>query len=276
MHKERDQGQEKTCQLLNYLHRMGKKELKRDSMIIIGGKYVSDVPFSLTETGKIVLNGLIEGKKQYFYPSFDELKFDITLRENTIEGAKRLDKSKAKFAVFQHSTFNPAFWTKQRNGYLLKSSVSPAKAILDIFENGHLYSFECSTAIVIIFYYAVLKSIRVETFNALYQNLLIWDWSYDEDLPIVTQVGTDFIPGDVLYFYNPDFRNPVWIGENAVYLGDNLYFGHGMGIKTKEGMIEALNSLRKEDATRSAYVLPQHSRLDYRYLFPFAKVRVFA
>lgn len=245
-------------------------------MIIIGGKYVNEVPYPLSSTGKIILKGLIEGKRQYFYPSFNDLLFDLVLRENTIEGAKRLDKSKAKFAVFQHSKFNPDIWTKQRNGYLLKQNVLPSKAILDIFENGQEYSFECSTAIVIIFYYAVLQSIRVDAFNVLYQNLLIWDWSYDEDLPIVTQVGTDFIPGDVLYFYNPDFKNPAWIGENTVYLGEDLYFGHGIGMKSKEGMIEALNSLRKEGATRSAFLLEQHSRLDYRYLVPFAKERVFA
>lgn len=240
-------------------------------MITIMGRFLEGVPFSLSEKESEILNYLQSSRLIYNYDSLWELRFELLLRKNILEAAQELDKSGAEFTIFKTSKFNPQYWIKTRSGYVLRPNILPSEAIRDIFRNGHLYGFECSTAIVLIFYYAVLLSIHEQYFNRLFQNLLVWDWSYDEDLGIITKVGTDFIPGDVLYFYNPDHENPVWIGENTVYLGNNLYFGHGIGIKTKEGMIEALNTLRKPNATRSAHLLTQHSRLNFKYLSQFAR-----
>lgn len=205
------------------------------------------------------------------YDTQQEFAFDLQLRTNIIKAAKDLQKSEAKFAPFQTSKFNPKIWTKIKYGYLLNSLILPSDAINDVFENSKEYAFECSTAIVIIYYRAVLQSISLSYFNTLFQRLLVWDWNYDRDLGIITKKGTSFIPGDVVYFYNPDFEHPVWMGENAVFLGDNQYYGHGIGIQTEDGMVKALNTLRKKNATKSAYLLSQHSRLNYKYLAQFAK-----
>ncbi|WNS76924.1 protein-glutamine gamma-glutamyltransferase [Bacillus sp. DTU_2020_1000418_1_SI_GHA_SEK_038] len=205
------------------------------------------------------------------YNSLHELLFDIRLRKHIILAANNLQKSEVTFAPFSTSKFNPRIWTKIKYGYLLKPSILPSDAIKDVFENGKEYAFECTTAIVIIFYKAVLDLISVSYFNTLFQRLLVWDWNHDQDLSIITKIGSNFIPGDVVYFYNPDYDHPVWTGENAVYLGDGLYFGHGIGIKTEEEMINDLNSLRKKDATKSAYLISQHSRLNTNYLSQFAK-----
>lgn len=205
------------------------------------------------------------------FDSLFELQFDLKLREHIISSAKELHKSKASFSPFNTSNFNPQIWTKTKYGYLLHPSILPSDAIKDIFKNGEEYSFECSTAIVIIFYKAVLDTISLSYFNTLFQRLLVWDWNYDRDLSIVTTVGSNFIPGDVVYFYNPDFAHPVWMGENAVYLGNGLFFGHGVGIETEDGMIHALNTLRKKNTTSSAYLISQHSRLNTKYLSQFAK-----
>ena len=106
----------------------------------------------------------------------------------------------------------------------------------------------------------------------MFNNLLVWNWNYDADLQIITKRGEAYIPGDVIYFANPDYKEPIWIGANTVVLGRDQYYAHGIGIKTAAGMIAALNSLRKEGATRSAYLLKQHSRLNTRYLFQFANL----
>ena len=210
----------------------------------------------------------------YQYSSLFEFIFDLYVRENIILTAKKLNESEVKFAPFDTSRFNPRFWTKIKYGYLLNSDVLPSDAIMDVFTNGKEYAFECSTAIVLIYYKAVLDSIATSYFNTLFQRLLVWDWNYDQDLGIITTVGRDFIPGDVVYFYNPDFSHPVWTGENAVYLGNDQYFGHGIGIESEEGMIKALNTLRKPNSTIDAYLISQHSRLNTRYLSQFAKRQI--
>ncbi|MBU8877545.1 protein-glutamine gamma-glutamyltransferase [Bacillus sp. FJAT-29790] len=205
------------------------------------------------------------------YESLHVLLFDIQLRENIIKAARLLNGSQAKFAPFTTSKFNPQVWTKIIYGYLLNPYVLPSDSIRDIFKNSKEYAFECSTAIIIIYYKAVLDSIPTSYFNTLFQRLLVWDWNYDHDLGIITKEGRDFIPGDVVYFYNPDYGHPVWRGENAVYLGGGLYFGHGIGIQTEEGMVKALNTLRRPYSTQNAYLISQHSRLDAHYLSRFAK-----
>ncbi|WP_246629275.1 protein-glutamine gamma-glutamyltransferase [Mesobacillus maritimus] len=210
--------------------------------------------------------------EQFEYFTTEELRFELRLRENIIKAAIDLNDSGAVFTSFQYSNFNPAYWSKGRNGYLLRPDVLPTEAIQDIFINGKLYGFECSTAMVIVFYKAVLDSIRHSAFNYLFNNLLVWNWNYDPDLQIITRRGEAYVPGDVIYFSNPDYKEPIWIGANAVVLGGNQYYAHGIGIKTAAEMIAALNSLRKEGATRSAYVLKQHSRLNVRYLFQFSNL----
>lgn len=240
-------------------------------MIIMMGTLLSDPPPStLSEIEAKIYEELQKSELPHYYSSWKQLNFELLLRKNIIDAARRLARVPVEFNIFEESRFNPRFWTKTIHGYQLNPNVLPSEAIEDIYENGHEYAFECSTAIVIVYYYAVLRSINRNLFNRLFQNLLVWDWSYDEDLRIITKAGKEFIPGDVLYFHNPDHQEPQWIGENTVFLGDNLYYGHGTGIRTKEDMIRALNTLRKPNATRSAYLLSQYSRLDFNYLSQFA------
>lgn len=231
--------------------------------------------------GKQKLQNL-SGKQREIYDHLDQsltlfefdstfqLLFEIRLRENIIEAALKLKDASVAFTSFKYSKFNPIYWTKGPSGYLLNPNVRPSDAISDIFNNGQEYGFECSTAMVIIFYKAVLESIRVADFNYLFRGLLVWNWNYDPDLAIITLEGSEFIPGDVVYFMNPDFEMPIWRGENAVVLGKGLYFGHGIGIGTAKEMIKALNTLRKEGSTTSAYMLQQHSRLNSKYLSQFS------
>ncbi len=204
------------------------------------------------------------------YDSTFQLLFEIRLREQIIEAALKLKEASVAFTSFKYSKFNPIYWTKGPRGYLLNPNVRPSDAIADIFESGEEYGFECSTAMVIIFYKAVLESIRITDFNYLFRGLLVWNWNYDPDLAIITLEGSEFIPGDVVYFMNPDFELPIWRGENAVVLGNGLYYGHGIGIGTADEMIEALNTLRKKGSITSAYMLKQHSRLNFKYLSQFS------
>ncbi|WP_156509871.1 protein-glutamine gamma-glutamyltransferase [Rossellomorea aquimaris] len=227
---------------------------------------ISDGSFSknatkLTSNEKKILNALENSPTEYQYRNLDELYYEIRLREKIITNSRLLNDSDAKFSSFEHSYFNPTFWTKQNNGYLLNKGKRPSEAIEDIFTNSSAYSFECVTSIVLIYYKSILDTINTHYFNELFSQLLVWGHHFDSDLSMVTYEGLDYIPGDVYYFYNPDFEDPIWMGENSVYLEEGQYFGHGIGIVTHNEMVEALNSLRKEDAKKDAYLLEQVTRL---------------
>jgi len=246
--------------------------MKAGMMMIVINNFETKPPYTNFQGIKREIYQALENSPETFqYSSLHEFIFELNLRENIIKAARKLHESEITFAPFNYSKFNPRFWTKIKYGYLLNENVMPSEAIKDVFSNGKEYAFECSTAIVLIFYKAVLDTIATSYFNSLFQRLLVWDWNYDHDLGIITKRGRDFIPGDVVYFYNPDFKHPVWTGENTVYLGGGLYFGHGIGIETEEGMIKALNTLRKPNSTKSAYLISQHSRLNTQYLSQFAR-----
>ena len=107
-----------------------------------------------------------------------------------------------------------------------------------------------------IYYHAVLNSIGEYLFNQLFQNLYLYSWHTDPDLGIQS-IHTDyFLPGDVVYFNNPDVdpKTPWWRGQNVVDLGDGTYFGHGFGIWTGEEMIQILNTKRIPESKNSAYL----------------------
>jgi ubiquitin len=75
------------------------------------------------------------------------------------------------------------------------------------------------------------------------------NWHYDRDLGVVYSQGPgDFFPGDCRYFKNPDVNpeTPQWQGENVIDLNDGKYYGHGIGIRTADEIINALNERRKE------------------------------
>lgn len=206
----------------------------------------------------------------YQYSSLDALLFELRMRRHTVEASYAMYKSGVRFAVFSASRCNPRFWNRTPNGgFLIRSDVTPAAAIRDIFVNGDQYAFECSGAIIILYYKAVLETIGDPTFNYYFQDLFLREWQKDYDLRLVASYDlNDVYPGDVCYFRNPDFhpRHPEWQGENVIMLDRNLYFGHGVGIQTGEGVIENLNRARRPYARRSAYLENLIVRPDFEML----------
>lgn len=208
----------------------------------------------------------------YYYRSLNELKFEITLRKNIISSAVAMNQSPVSFEVFSTSRCNPKYWTLTRaGGFSLKFDVLPADAIEDIYINGNLYGFECATAIMIIYYHAVLKSIDQYLFNRLFQNLYLYSWHADSDLGIHSKNMDHILPGDVIYFNNPDFDPKAsWLrGENAVVLDDGTFFAHGIGIQSGKEIIDILNENRKPGSKTSAYQTTHVTRPSFNYLSQF-------
>ncbi|MCI2256567.1 protein-glutamine gamma-glutamyltransferase [Domibacillus sp. PGB-M46] len=217
----------------------------------------------------IILRRMNNDTAVYSYSFIGELSFELQLRKNIIISARAMNKSGVRFAVFADSRCNPQYWKlTSTGGFLLKHGVKSSDAIEDIYINSSQYAFECATAMVIIYYHALLNTIGESLFNRLFQTIYLYSWHADPDLGIKPLYKSRFLPGDIVYFRNPDFnpQTPQWRGENAVVLEDDMYFGHGLGIKTAERMIHALNQRRIPGADQSAYLTNVVVRPSFKHL----------
>lgn len=231
---------------------------------------------NLPPTQAEIVQSMARSRDNYVYPRANELQFELKARHAIINAAKAMNESGAQFTDFEHSYCNPAYWELQPNGgFKLKNGVSPSAAILDIFRNGQAYGYECAVAMIIVYYRAMIDILGESAFNRLFQNLYLWSWHQDTDLGLTTRNYSSFIPGDVVYFNNPDVH-PAHIesqGLNTVVLEGGLYFGHGMGIQTAREIIRRLNALRKPFSLRSAYLMRQATRPNFAYLMNYADMR---
>jgi protein-glutamine gamma-glutamyltransferase len=227
--------------------------------------------YTVGSVQKTTLDMLFSSSAAYRYASLDQLKFELDLRAKIVVVSIELAKSKFTFRTFRKSICNEEYWERTiEGGFLLKDGIKPSDAIRDIFLNSNKYGTECATAIVIVYYKALVEILPEDLFNELFQGIYLMNWGYlDSDLAIRTyQSVTDMLPGDCLYFKNPEVNplTPEWQGENAIDLGNGLYYGHGIGIRNAEGIIEALNRQRKSDAKESAYLMDSATRPGFKRL----------
>jgi len=212
---------------------------------------------ALSDLEREIVRQKQQSRTVYRYDSEAALMFELRMRSATVQASRALNASRPGFTSFQHSRCNERYWNRtEEGGFRLRSGVTPAEGLRDIFQNGREYAFECATAIVIVFYRAILDTSGEAFFNTYFPNLYLYDWHHDSDLRLIRASGPESFPGDVLYFPNPDHdpRRPEWQGENAVKLADNLYYGHGIGIASAEAIIAALNRTRAPGSTVSAYM----------------------
>ena len=206
----------------------------------------------------------------YYYQSPGAVEFERRMRARIMEAAVALNASGADFAVYKDSRGNPQLWTRTNNGgLLLQTGVSPSAGILDIFRNGHLYAFECGTAMVIVLYKATIDVIGENAFNIYFKDMFLCDWHYNSNLRLVsTHDKSEAIPGDVVYFKNPDHApdKEEWQGENAIMLEGGQYYGHGIGIAPAEVIIDSLNQERVPGSTTSAYLTNEGLHPDFEYM----------
>ena len=244
-------------------------------MIIVTGNIItennSNINYTKNSIEWKIFNALSISEDVYEYTSINQLAFEVNLRDKIIKASRELDASGFKFRTFKKSICNPDYWERtEKGGFLLKDNVSPSKGIKDIFANGSKYGTECSTAIIILYYKAVLAIYPEELFDVTFPKLHLMNWHYiDDDLDIVTyRKLSSYVPGDCRYIENPDFNpeKPEWRGENLIDLGDGTYYGHGIGITTTDNVIHHLNRHRKPDATKSAYLKETATRPNFRHL----------
>jgi protein-glutamine gamma-glutamyltransferase len=245
-------------------------------MIRIRNKTVDTMPtvegFSPNALQKSIFDTMAKSAYTYRYDSEEQLAFELTLRNATVEAARALAHSGLQFRVFRKSFANPQYWRRTGDGgFLLLGSAVPDDAIADIFNHGALYGTECATAMIIVYYGAMLRVYPDTLFNRLFSSITLMDWQHiDRDLAIQDfSSAADLLPGDAKYFANPDVNplTPEWQGENVFYLGGGLYYGHGIGIADADTILNALNSARRPRATHSAYLMNSVKRQNYSYLY---------
>lgn len=245
-------------------------------MIWIAGRQVNpsilEAEWGLNAVQREVVRKMAESQEVFEYPSADLLQFELKMRDHLVRSALALNESGMAFSTFENSRCNEVYWNRtELGGFRLRQGILPSQGIINIFQEGRKYATECATAMVIILYHAVLRSIRPADFERMFADILLYDWRYDQDLDLRTTRTNTFLPGDILYFANPDYtpEKPQWQGENVVDLGRGLYYGHGAGIKTAESLIDFLNEERRLGAMRSAYLVHQATRPGFAYLFPY-------
>jgi len=215
----------------------------------------------------ISLQKMAESQESYQYDSLEELKFELGLRKEIVNAAINLNSSAFSFAIFHKSKCNPLYWDRTANGgFNLKGGVSAADAIQDIYQNGHKYATECATAMLIVYYKALLSVFTKNKFDKQFPTIYLMNWQIIEPLLKETGIQADFLPGDRGYFDNPDVNpeTPELQGENVIILLDERYYGHGIGIAKADTIIQVLNSNRKRDAQQSAYFMNTVSRPDFK------------
>lgn len=218
------------------------------------------------------LQCLAEVSNVFEYRNFGDFNFEIQLRNRVIEAAIALDKSGPEFSTLEESQSNQRYWHLSKDGtFTLQPGILPHAALVDIFMNGGLYAFECGTAIVVTFLKAILDLIGPRNFDYLFSDLFLYDWRPPRNMALIVHQGRDYSPGDCVYFKNPDhdLATPEWQGENAILLGRNLFYGHGIGITTAQGIIDELNSNRKPFATISAFLTTHIIFLDSSFYRQF-------
>jgi protein-glutamine gamma-glutamyltransferase len=223
-------------------------------------------------TERKVVDILSSSQKKYEYESLDQLKFELRFRDEIIKASNELYHSGMEFQVFRKSTCNPEFWNRSDDGgFNLKKDVKASDAIRDIFANGSLYGTECATAMIIVYYKALLEIFPEERFNKLFPEIRLMNWHSID--PLLEDVGImrkteDYLPGDRRYFINPDVnpQTPEWQGENVIDLGNGTYYGHGIGEYDADVIISDLNKNREEGATKEAYLMDRAGRPDFKDL----------
>jgi protein-glutamine gamma-glutamyltransferase len=219
-----------------------------------------------------LLVSMSQSGESFRYSSLSQLQFELRMRREIVDAAIRLHRSGLDFATFHQSRCNDAYWKRLNNGgFLLKNDADPGRAVSDIFRNGKAYATECATAMMIVYYGALLGVFEEEQFNRRFTDIYLMDWAITD--PLLKAAGIprrteNLLLGDRGYIANPDVdpKTPQWQGENVIVLPDSLYYGHGVGVKTAEQMVRALNANRRAGATRPAYLRDTAGRPDFKLL----------
>ncbi|WP_310356747.1 protein-glutamine gamma-glutamyltransferase [Neobacillus drentensis] len=220
-----------------------------------------------TKEQKDIVTKMVKSGEVFSFQTLSQFEFELLFRTKTLKAARDLNNSKVQFTTFTYAFCNRRYWDRLSNGgFLLKPNVRPSVAILDILKNGSLYAFDCSTGIAIVLYLATLYSIGSRRFDLLFNRLFLYDWQFNNPLRLTQKYGDDFIPGDIVHFNNPDVnpKESYWRAENVIFMSDDQYYGHGVGIKKASTILSFLDKKRRPNPRIPAYLMNLITRPVYQ------------
>lgn len=220
-----------------------------------------------------ILNTMEQLPELLRYSSSDELLFELKVRAAIVQSSIGLSKSGLRFEVFRESKCNEKYWSRTRNGgFTLLPDVKPSEAIMDIYRNGRRYATECATAMVIVYYKALLSVYGAEKFDRIFPDIYLMNWhQLNSKIASAGSLANTsyYLPGDRRYFSNPDVdpETPYLQGENAISLTNDMFYAHGMGVINANRILYLLNRSRKKGADKSAYLRDGAGRLNFKMLY---------
>ncbi len=153
-----------------------------------------------------------------------------------------------------------AGWAKSR------SRKRPAEAVRGIFANALNYSFDCGPPIMLIYYGAVLQAVGERLFNQIFSGPDFFHFpNPHRELHQLfrSKLTMRLIPGYHYYFNNPDYIDPAFRGENAIYLGrwggQPVFYAHGIdgrygrSLATEEEILRKLRAAQAPGARRRPF-----------------------
>ncbi|MPW24863.1 protein-glutamine gamma-glutamyltransferase [Alkalibaculum sp. M08DMB] len=228
--------------------------------------------FPSDDVARTTITLMSNSTEKYRYDTLDQLQFELLFRKAIVDSARKLSRSGLKFRVFRQSVCNTKYWIRTTDGgFDVRKDVSPSEAINDIFSHGSKYGTECATAILIVYFGALVDTFSKEYFDKHFSNITLMNWrSIHGKLKEIGSVkkSKDFFPGDRRYFNNPDVDplTPEFQGENVIEMGDSLYYGHPLGVSNANQFIKGLNRKRKKGAEKSAYLMDSVGRPNFKSL----------
>lgn len=209
------------------------------------------------------------------------LRRRVAIGAALVNACEEMDRARHRFSSFAEQSFSGAMWMPregERTTFQVKPGVKPSVAVQHICAHPDEYRFECATAIVIVYYKAILELIGPEDFDRAYPELKIGPWNYDSKLePHIRLTGSSRTEaaataraslqvGDYTFIRNWDVTREAraggWQGENVIYLGNGRFYGHPFGIATDAEIIEFLNERRMPGSTRSASLSEVRRRIE--------------
>jgi protein-glutamine gamma-glutamyltransferase len=194
-----------------------------------------------------------------------------------VAACEAMGRARHDFELINDHRANPDFFTTSAGTFTLKPAKSAAAAVDDIFKSPSKYGFECATALVIVYYKAMLELLGPKDFDRICSDLRIGPWDQEDHLArSLVRDGSSTSEataarratlrvGEYGYFRNwdvsPKGREEGWQGENVIYLGGDRFYGHPFGVSTEKHIVDELGTFRNPGSTRAASFLDLRRKL---------------
>ena len=187
---------------------------------------------------KEIIYSMLLSTEALIYPTYEEFVSAVNIRLNIVKNSKN------SFLKFDCNSIDRPieYWIyNNEKGFILKEDKSLVKGLRESLipsNNNKGYSFSCRRATEYIFLLSLveeLEKINKSLYNKIedrcknkaikedeFENIFLTVYaSYEKPLPILY-----FIPGDRVYFKNPDYKTSNILGYEGswmIYLGNNKF-----------------------------------------------------